>query len=108
MLRELHLREPPLTLLDGLEDCRRVDWSADERCCGFGGMFSVKLPETSVAMADDKLDALADTDAAELVGCDQSCLLHLRGRIARRGRPLPVKHLAQVLDEAGAHPGPRP
>src|SRR4051794_7151238 len=68
MLRELGLREPPLQLLDGLDGCERVTWSAEERCCGFGGMFSVKLPETSVAMADDKLDALADSGAAELVG----------------------------------------
>src|SRR4051812_24798888 len=35
MLRELGLREPPLALLDGLDGCRRADWSADERCCGF-------------------------------------------------------------------------
>jgi L-lactate dehydrogenase complex protein LldE len=104
MLRELHLREPPLALLDGLDGCRRAEWSADERCCGFGGMFSVKLPETSVAMADDKLDALAATDAEELVGCDQSCLLHLRGRLGRLDRPLPVRHLAEVLDRAGAQP----
>ena len=106
MLRELGLREPPVQLLDGLDGCERVAWSAEERCCGFGGMFSVKLPETSVAMADDKLDALAGTGAAELVGCDQSCLLHLRGRLARRGVATPVKHLAQVLDEAGARPRP--
>lgn len=104
MLRELGLRQPPVDLLDGLDGCERVTWSAEERCCGFGGMFSVKLPETSVAMADDKLDALADSGAAELVGCDQSCLLHLRGRLARRGVTTPVKHLAQVLDEAGARP----
>ena len=108
MLRELGLREPPVQLLDGLDGCERVSWSAEERCCGFGGMFSVKLPETSVAMADDKLDALADSGAAELVGCDQSCLLHLRGRLARRGVATPVKHLAQVLDEAGANPTGRP
>jgi L-lactate dehydrogenase complex protein LldE len=108
MLRELGLRDPPVQLLDGLDGCERVAWSAEERCCGFGGMFSVKLPETSVAMADDKLDALAEAGAAELVGCDQSCLLHLRGRLARRGVATPVKHLAQVLDEAGAHPAPGP
>jgi L-lactate dehydrogenase complex protein LldE len=106
MLRELHLRRPPLDLLDDLDGSERVEWSADERCCGFGGLFSVKLPETSVAMADDKIVALGGTEADELVGCDQSCLLHLRGRLVRRERPLAVKHLAQVLDEAGARPRP--
>jgi L-lactate dehydrogenase complex protein LldE len=100
MLRELHLHDPPEALLGSLDGCRVVTWSAAERCCGFGGLFSVKLPETSVAMADDKLDALGETAATELVGCDQSCLAHLQGRLRRRGNPIPVKHLAQVLDEA--------
>lgn len=104
MLRELGLHDPPEALLAGLDGCRTVDWSAAERCCGFGGLFSVKLPETSVAMADDKLDTLADLDVSHLVGCDQSCLLHLRGRQGHRGGALAVRHLAQVLDEAGARP----
>jgi len=100
MLRELGIEEPPVTLLTGLEGCQIANWSASQRCCGFGGLFSVRQPETSVAMADDKLDALAETDAEMLVGCDQSCLLHLEGRMARRGQKLAVRHLAQVLDEA--------
>jgi L-lactate dehydrogenase complex protein LldE len=102
MLRELHLHDPPEALLEQLDGCRVVSWSAAERCCGFGGLFSVKLPETSVAMADDKLDALAETGATDLVGCDQSCLAHLQGRLRRRGDHTPVRHLAQVLDEAVA------
>ena len=111
MLRELHIHDEPEALLNGLEGCRTLDWSAAERCCGFGGLFSVKLPETSVAMADDKLEALGEIEASHLVGSDQSCLLHLQGRLHRRGAgagATTVRHLAQVLDEAGARPGPRP
>jgi L-lactate dehydrogenase complex protein LldE len=103
MLRELGLHDRPEQVLDGL-GCERVAWSGDERCCGFGGLFSVKQPETSVAMADDKLDSLAAAAPAPdvLVGCDQSCLMHLEGRLRTRGSDLPVKHLAEVLDEAEA------
>lgn len=100
MLRELGLREQPEKLLRGLEGCRVADWNAADRCCGFGGLFSVKQPETSVAMADDKIDALDGSGAQTLAGCDQSCLMHLEGRLRRRGIDLPVKHLAEVLDEA--------
>lgn len=99
MLRELGIREGPTGLLEGLEGCELVDWSpADERCCGFGGLFSVKQPETSTAMADDKLDALDDPQV--LVGCDTSCLLHLAGRMRHRGDATPIRHLAEILDEA--------
>ena len=52
-------------------------------------MFSVKLPETSVAMADEKLRALdaGAPHADVLVGCDASCLMHLQARADAAGRP---------------------
>ncbi len=102
MLRELRIQDAPTSLLDGLDGCGRVEWAGDDRCCGFGGLFSVKQPEASVAMADDKLNTLGHTDATHLVGCDQSCLLHLQGRMRKRGdTTTKVLHLAQVLDQAG-------
>jgi L-lactate dehydrogenase complex protein LldE len=101
MLRELHVHDEPEALLDAA-GCTRVDWAADTRCCGFGGMFSFKLPEVSEAMADDKLTSLATVDPPPtiVVGSDGSCLLHLRARAAHEGQPVEVRHLAQVLAEA--------
>ena len=49
-------REPPLSLLDGVEGCRIVETERADLCCGFGGTFAIKLPDVSVAMADEKLD----------------------------------------------------
>jgi len=98
MLRELGIRDQPVDALRRA-GCEVVAWPADERCCGFGGLFSVKQPEMSVAMADDKIDSLKTTGAEMLVGCDASCLMHLRGRMEHRGETMPVKHLAEVLDE---------
>ena len=86
LLRELHGHDQPLDLLDDVEGCTRVDWKADERCCGFGGLFSMKLPEVSVTMADDKLASLADAQVDVVVSADSSCLMHLRGRARARGQ----------------------
>jgi L-lactate dehydrogenase complex protein LldE len=99
MLRELGLRDEPVSLLEVLEGCEVCPWTAAERCCGFGGLFSVKQPETSVAMADDKLEGLPEVDV--VVGADSSCLLHLATRAERRGRRIRTMHIAEVLDEAG-------
>ncbi len=87
MLRELRLEGPPLALLDRVDGCEIVDWPADAHCCGFGGLFSLKLPETSVSMADDKLSSLGEAAPDELVGSDTSCLLHLRAQRGARGPP---------------------
>jgi len=99
MLRELGIEAQPEAMLDaaGIE---RVESAARGRCCGFGGLFSVKLPEVSTAMADDVLDAAVDAGAGTVVGCDASCLMHLGGRAARRGLPLEFKHLAEAVEDA--------
>lgn len=78
-----------------------VGWEAAEECCGFGGLFSVKLPHVSVAMADRKLDTLRTSGTVDfLTSADGGCLLHLSGRIENRGFGVPVRHLADVLWEA--------
>ncbi|MYE66887.1 MAG: (Fe-S)-binding protein, partial [Acidimicrobiia bacterium] len=69
-----------------------------ERCCGFGGSFSVKLPDVSVAMADEKLDSFVAAGCEQVTSCDLSCLLHLQGRSRRRGLPLRFDHVATLLD----------
>ena len=95
MLRELGIRSEPERLVDRV--AQRVDWEDDDRCCGFGGLFSVKLPEVSTAMADEKL---ASVDADVVVGCDASCLAQLRTRSEKVGNPVRTRHLAQLLDDA--------
>ncbi len=97
-LRELGVGEEPVMLLKNA-GAELVPWEADRECCGFGGVFSVKLPHLSVAMADRKLDTLGGEPEA-LVSTDAGCLMHLAGRIRRRGRRLPVRHLAELLWEA--------
>lgn len=102
MLRELRIAEAPGVLVAAVDGCEAVPWAGSDRCCGFGGTFSVKLPETSVAMADEKLRALgAGAPGADLlVGCDTSCLMHLQARADATERPVHVRHLAEVLAAA--------
>jgi L-lactate dehydrogenase complex protein LldE len=71
-------------------------------CCGFGGTFSVKLPEISVAIADEKLRHVSETGARYLVGTDLGCLMHLSGRMRRRGVAVEALHIAQLVDRAQA------
>jgi len=96
-LRELRVRDEPLTLLRAA-GAELHPWEADEECCGFGGLFSVKLPEVSAAMADRKLDTLPAVDV--VTSADGGCLMQLSGRATRRGRTTAFRHLASVLWEA--------
>lgn len=93
MLRELGISDAPRRLLER-SGAELVSLSRPDLCCGFGGTFSVRQPEISVAMADDKLTGAADADA--LVSADPGCLMHLRARRDVVGGPA-VVHLATAL-----------
>lgn len=99
LLRELRVVDQPVDALERSPACSRVEWSTDDTCCGFGGTFSVKLPETSVAMADHKLDTVPD-GVDLIVGADSTCLLHLQARADARGLPVTTRHVAEVLADA--------
>ncbi|HWI62991.1 MAG TPA: (Fe-S)-binding protein [Symbiobacteriaceae bacterium] len=98
--RELGVRREPFLLLEQIEGLQLRHLERAELCCGFGGTFSVKLPEVAVAMADDKLADVRATGAEYLVGTDSSCLMHLRGRMNRTGGGPQVLHLAELLELA--------
>src|SRR5919106_5758072 len=93
MLRELGISDEPRRLLER-SGAQLVALPRPDLCCGFGGTFSVRQPEISVAMADEKLEGARGADA--LVTADPGCLLHLRARGARTGGQ-PVIHLATAL-----------
>jgi len=103
-LREMGVKAEPRALLGSVGGLTIVELKDQQTCCGFGGLFSVKYPEISERMADDKIaDALA-TKATVLTGGDLGCLLHLKGRMARQGKALEVRHAAEILADMGGEP----
>ena len=76
-----------------------VDLVDEERCCGFGGTFSVLHPEISVPMADEKLDRALASGAHTIAACDTGCLVQLATRAQHRGLDLAVRHVADVIAE---------
>lgn len=98
MLRELRLRDQPRALLAAACDLHELPRS--DRCCGFGGTFSVRYPDVSTAMADDKLATAAAAGAETVASADPGCVMQIEGRAARTGAGVRVVHLATVLAEA--------
>ena len=98
MLRELHLHEPPRQLLRAVAELHELP--RGERCCGFGGAFSVRYPDVSTAMADDKLASVSVSGVETVVSADPGCIMQIEGRAQRTGAPVAVMHLASLLAEA--------
>ena len=100
MLRGLGIKDAPhrlLALIEGVE-VRALD--APERCCGFGGTFSLRYPELSAAMADEKVDDVIGKDVGTLVAADLGCLMQICGRAEARGVALRGFYIAEVLEAA--------
>jgi L-lactate dehydrogenase complex protein LldE len=96
-LRELRIKREPRQLLANVGGLELRELKEPEVCCGFGGLFSVKYPDISERMADDKIADAQSTGAEIITSTDLGCLLHLAGRIARRGLPLRARHIAEIL-----------
>src|SRR5437867_1510468 len=97
LLRELRIESEPRKLIRAVRGVDLVEMQDHQLCCGFGGTFSVKFPEVSVAMGEDKLKAAVAAGAEYLVANDSGCLMHLAGVIHRQGLPLRTMHLAELL-----------
>ena len=99
LTRELGVRGTAETLLDHIPGAERLSLPESEACCGFGGLFAVKMPAISAAMMQRKLDHIAASGAETCVVCDASCMMHLNGGSIKQGKKATVRHLAEVLAE---------
>jgi L-lactate dehydrogenase complex protein LldE len=98
-LRGLGISEQPRQLLHHVQGVEYHELTEAEACCGFGGLFAVKMGDISGAILQRKLDHIEATGADTVVGTDVSCLMHMAGGLRRRGSAVKVKHLAEVLAE---------
>jgi L-lactate dehydrogenase complex protein LldE len=96
-LRVTRVGDAPLRLLHNVRGLELVELPAADECCGFGGTFSVKNADTSIAMLEDKCAAIVSTGASVCSAVDGSCLLHIGGGLERQGAGVRALHLAEIL-----------
>ncbi len=96
-LRMTRVGDAPLRLLRQVRGLELVDLSRADECCGFGGLFSIKDPDTSSAILADKCACVEESGAEVCAALDGSCLLHIGGGLSRRGAGIQTMHLAEIL-----------
>jgi L-lactate dehydrogenase complex protein LldE len=97
LTRELRVGDEPRILLAAVRELKLVEFRNPEECCGFGGMFSVKFPHISLAMAQDKIERVKESGVDTLVANDCGCLMQLGGTMHRQGVAIQTRHIAEVL-----------
>ena len=97
-LRELGTKAAPRELLRAVKGLELIEMGEAESCCGFGGIFAVKFPQISTAMAEVKCNSIIETGVEYIVSNDSSCLMQIQGYMNRNSpRVIKSLHLAEVL-----------
>src|SRR5215471_1098030 len=96
-LRDLNVHDEPRRLIKHVREAEFVELDNADACCGFGGTFSVKYPEISTAILDQKIEAIEAAGVDRVVSGDASCLMQIGGRLSRIGSKVRAMHLAELL-----------
>lgn len=98
-LRLMGLRDQIRQLAEAIDGVAISELVDAEQCCGFGGLFALKMAEISAAMADEKAENIAAGGIQRVITSDCGCLTQLNGRLSRRGEEPCVQHIAELLLE---------
>lgn len=107
-LRLMHLHDQARELARNIDGVIISEMQGADQCCGFGGLFSVKMPDISGAMLKDKLANIAASDADVIITADSSCLTQISGGLSRNGQNRRVHHIADLLAHGLKHGQPMP
>ncbi len=95
--RGLGVAEAPRALLKAIPGVELVEMEESDRCCGFGGNFSVRYPHISCRMTERKIERILATGAHVVTSGDIGCLMNIGGTISRAGYPVRAVHIAEIL-----------
>jgi L-lactate dehydrogenase complex protein LldE len=97
LLRELRIQDEPRRLIKSVNGIEFIEMNSYDACCGFGGTFSVKFPDVSASILDEKIENIVKTGADTVISTDMGCLMHIGGALSQRKIPVKVMHLAELL-----------
>ncbi len=92
----------PRKILKELPGVNLVEMKDPQRCCGGGGSFSFYHYDLSSQISRRKVEDIEATGAPVVVTGCPGCMLQLKDQLGQRDSRVEVKHLIQLVDEAGA------
>ena len=90
----------PRAILQSIPGVRLDEMENPAMCCGGAGIYSAVQPELSGRILSRKVEAIAETEAEEVITANPGCMLQLEQGLGIAGRRMPVRHVVDILDEA--------
>ncbi|MBI1919526.1 MAG: LUD domain-containing protein [Geobacter sp.] len=89
--------EEPRKVLRELAGVEITEMADCDKCCGFGGSYSIKYPEISQEVLKNKLDNIAATGVTTVAVDCPGCKLQIEGGLEAAGSSINVEHTATLV-----------
>ncbi|WP_298434889.1 L-lactate dehydrogenase (quinone) large subunit LdhH [Geobacter sp.] len=89
--------EEPRRVLTELVGAEIREMADCDKCCGFGGSYSIKYPEISREVLKNKMENIAATGARTVAVDCPGCKLQIEGGLEAAGAGIAVEHSATLL-----------
>jgi glycolate oxidase iron-sulfur subunit len=90
----------PRRLMAAIPGLRLIEMEESSLCCGSAGIYNVTNPDFSQRLLERKLANALETGADTIVSANPGCIMQVTSGLQRRGSPVRVQHLMDLLDEA--------
>ncbi len=100
LLREIGLDVVESDLWAGIEGIRVVYPEHMAECCGFGGVFSVKMGEVAAGIGRRVVQRLVDLEPDVIVVPDAGCIMQVRSVLDAMHKDIRVLHPVQLMLQA--------
>jgi glycolate oxidase iron-sulfur subunit len=94
------VQKQPRDLIAAVPGVELVEMHHPDICCGSAGIYNALEPPMSMQILDEKMEDLTETEADVVVTGNPGCQMQLEAGLRRRGSPMRVWHLAELLVRA--------
>ena len=88
----------PRELLAGIPELTLAEIGDGGTCCGSAGIYNLVQPAAATELGARKAQSVWGTGGELLVSANPGCAMQISAALRAQGTPLPVAHVAQVLD----------
>ncbi len=94
------VRNQPRELLQAIPGLELVEMKESDTCCGSAGIYNLTHPQYASQILEWKMDNIQATGVNALVVSNPGCTFQILSGARKRGMPLRVFHLVDLLDRA--------
>jgi len=92
----------PRSLLQSIPGLAYKELPEADWCCGAAGSYTFLHQPEATGILDRKIGNVEKTGASIVATECPACMMHLAYGVRRRGLPIQVRHISQLLDQAAA------